>query len=97
MLVSEYGSGRVAAFEVDADGDPLVATRRDFITGLSGAEGAFVDPVTGDFLFSTFGGGDRVIVVRGFAPPVSTPAVPRRARDQRQRRNNSARAISRCM
>lgn len=40
------------------------------MTGLSGAEGAAIDPLTGDFLFSTFGGGDRVIVVRGFAAPV---------------------------
>lgn len=75
LLVSEYGAGRVSAFEVDADGDPLVATRRDFITGLSGAEGAFVDPVTGDFLFSTYGGGNRVIVVRGFARPLPPPVV----------------------
>ena len=44
------------------------ATRRDFITVLEGAEGAAIDPLTGDFLFSTFGGGHRIIVVRGFAP-----------------------------
>jgi Calx-beta domain len=71
VLVSEYGSGRVSAFEVNADGDPIVATRRDFVTGLSGAEGAFLDPLTGDFLFSTYGGGNQIIVVRGFAPPPS--------------------------
>lgn len=75
LLVSEYGAGRVSAFEVDGNGDPRVATRRDFITGLSGAEGAFLDPVTGDFLFSTFGGTNRVIVVRGFAPPLPPPVV----------------------
>lgn len=69
MLVSEWSAGNVAAYEVDANGDPLIATRRTFISGLIGAEGAFSDPVTGDFLFSTFGGGDRVIVVRGFALP----------------------------
>ena len=38
------------------------------MTGLGGAEGGTRDPVTGDFLFSTFGGGDRVLVVRGFNP-----------------------------
>jgi hypothetical protein len=34
-----------------------------------------IDPLTGDFLFSTFGGGDQVFVVRGFepAPPVPEP------------------------
>ena len=44
------------------------------ITGLDGAEGALLDPVTGDFLFSTFGGGSRVVAVRGFrAPPPPLP------------------------
>jgi hypothetical protein len=73
LLVSEYGTGEVAAFAVDANGDPIVSTRRTFITGLSGADGAFIDPVTGDFLFSTFGGGDRVVVVSGFAKPLPPP------------------------
>ena len=69
VLVSEYSSGRVSAYQVDASGDPLPATRRDFLTSLSGAEGAAVDPLTGDFLFSTFGGGDRILVVKGFTAP----------------------------
>jgi hypothetical protein len=74
VLVSEYGAGNVAAYGVDANGDPVIASRRTFIGGLSGAEGAFLDPVTGDFLFSTFGGAGRVIVVRGFrAPPPELP------------------------
>lgn len=68
VLVSEYSAGRVSAYDVDANGDPLTGTRRDFITGLTGAEGAVIDPVTGAFLFSTFGGGNRVIVVNGFVP-----------------------------
>lgn len=66
LLVSDYSSGRISAYQVDANGDPLVATRRDFITGLTGAEGAVIDPLTGDFLFSTFGGANQVIVVQGF-------------------------------
>ena len=84
LLVSEYGVDEVAAYQVDANGDPMVATRREFITGLDGAEGALLDPVTGDFLFSTFGGGSRVIVVRGFrAPPPAAPAA--RGGQDRQR------------
>ena len=75
LLVSEYGVDEIAAYQVNANGDPIVATRRQFITGLDGAEGALLDPVTGDFLFSTFGGGSRVVVVRGFrAPPPQLPA-----------------------
>ncbi|MFY9509549.1 MAG: PEP-CTERM sorting domain-containing protein [Rubrivivax sp.] len=76
MLISEYGAGTVGAYALDADGNPLVATRRNFLTGLSGAEGAAIDPLTGDFLFSTFGGGSRVVVVSGFiAPPVPEPST----------------------
>jgi hypothetical protein len=74
-LVAEYVAGNVATYELDASGNPVSASRRDFITGLSGAEGACIDPLTGDFLFSTFGGGDQVVVVQGFvAPPVPIPA-----------------------
>lgn len=69
ILISEYGVGRVSTFDVDANGDPIFASRRDFVTGLDGAEGAVIDPVTGDFLFSTFGGGNRIIQVTGFAIP----------------------------
>jgi hypothetical protein len=67
MLVSEWSAGNVAVYELDANGNPI--NRRDFVTGLTGAEGALIDPLTGDFLFSTFGGGDQLIVVRGFAAP----------------------------
>ena len=69
VLISEYGGGRVATYELDANGDPIVKTRRVMVTGLSGAEGATVDPLTNDFLFSTFGGGSRILVVRGFELP----------------------------
>jgi hypothetical protein len=74
LLVSEYSAGNVAAYRVDANGDPIISSRRTFIGGLSGAEGAFLDPLTGDFIFSTFGGAGRVIVVRGFrVPPPQLP------------------------
>jgi len=75
VLVCEYGAGKVATYELDGDGDPIPGTRRDFITGLSGAEGAVIDPLTGDFLFSTFGAGNQVIVVRGFQAPTANLAV----------------------
>jgi len=76
VLVSEYGAGKIATYEIDANGDPIVATRREFITGLIGAEGAAIDPGTGDFLFSTFGGSNRVLVVRGFQPAVTPTPTP---------------------
>ncbi len=69
LLVSEYSAGRVSAFDIDASADPIAMTRRTLVSGLSGVEGAAIDPETGDFLFSTFNGGNRVIVVRGFDRP----------------------------
>jgi hypothetical protein len=78
LLVSEYGADMVAAYEVNANGDPIVSTRRTVITGLDGAEGAFIDPVSGDFLFSTFGATNQLVVVRGFSKPPPPPVVGKR-------------------
>ena len=75
MIVSEYSSATVSVFEMDGTGNPVIATRRDFVTGLNGAEGAAFDPVSGAYLFSTFGGGDHVIVVEGFAAPTVANAT----------------------
>jgi hypothetical protein len=74
MLVSEYSSGNVASYTIDAGGNPVLGSRQVFVAGLTGAEGAAIDPLTGDFLFSTFGGGNQVIAVRGFTPPA--PPAP---------------------
>ncbi len=69
LLVSEWTSNEIATYEVDGQGDPRPDSRRSFIVGLEGAEGAYRDPATGDFFFSTWGQrADRTIVVRGFAP-----------------------------
>lgn len=69
LLVSEWSANKIAVYDSDGQGDPKIETRRDFITGLQGAEGAYRDPATGDFFFSTWGqAADRVIVVRGFSP-----------------------------
>ncbi|MDX9751558.1 MAG: hypothetical protein RBT71_10800, partial [Flavobacteriales bacterium] len=76
MAISSYSSGKVVVFDVDADGLPLPSSARDLVTGMSGAEGAMIDPVTGDFLFSTFGGGNRVILIKGFADPNDCAGVP---------------------
>jgi hypothetical protein len=73
MLISEWTANNIAAYEVDAGGNPVPATRTDFVLGLTGAEGAFLDPLSGDFLFSTFAEVNRVIAIRGFKPPPSIP------------------------
>jgi hypothetical protein len=69
MLISEFSAGEVGAYELDENGNPIIGSRRLFLSGLAGAEGAAIDPLTGDFLFSTFGGGDQVFIVQGFFPP----------------------------
>ncbi len=70
ILVSNYTEGTVVTYELDTGGDPILSTRKYFIIGLDGAEGAAIDPLAGDFLFTTFGGGDRVVVVHGFKPVI---------------------------
>jgi hypothetical protein len=73
MLISEWTANNIAAYEVDAGGNPVPTTRKDFVLGLTGAEGAFLDPLSGDFLFSTFAEVNRVIAIRGFKPPPEIP------------------------
>ena len=73
LLISEWSADNVAAYELDGFSNPILSTRRDFLTGLNGALGAFVDPSTGDFLISTYGdfgvnGVDQVFRVEGFIP-----------------------------
>jgi hypothetical protein len=71
MLVSEYDNDVVTAYQFDGGANPILASRAVFIAGLTGAEGAVIDPITGDFLFSTFGAANHVIAVRGFAIPAT--------------------------
>lgn len=72
MLVSSYTSGKVVVFDVGNEGLPNANASREMIIGMTGAEGALIDPVTGDFLFSTFGGGNKIIRVSGFQIPNGT-------------------------
>lgn len=76
VLICGYQTGTIDAYAIDANGDPIPATKRPFITGLTGAEGAAIDPVTGDFFFSTFGGGNQVIEVNGFLAPEPVAFAP---------------------
>jgi len=63
--------------------------------------GAIVDPLTGDFLFSTFGGGDHVIAVQGFTviaipePSAGILAISGLAVVAFWRRRNDRRTLSR--
>ena len=68
MLVCEYGVGEIAVYDVNGSGEPDPATRQVFMSGVSGCLGAAIDPVSGDFVFSTYGT-NTVLVVQGFGIP----------------------------
>jgi len=76
ILISEYSTNTVSAYTADANGNPIVASRQDFITGLGGAEGGTIDPLTGDFVFSTFNGGNKVVIVQGFTKQATATPEP---------------------
>lgn len=61
---------RVVAYRVDAAGDPLPASRREFLSTFPQPWSAYFEPLTGDFLFVSWGtGADHVYVIQGFAVP----------------------------
>ena len=62
MLVNQ---SQVNAYEVDANGDPIGATERPFITGFSRVLSALMDPLTGDFVFSSVDSSKPPIFVVG--------------------------------
>jgi hypothetical protein len=67
ILLTEFNTGKVSAFTLDANSDPILGSEQTFISGLSGVLGAAVDPATGDFLFSTFSpveAGNRIFLVQ---------------------------------
>lgn len=77
VLIGEYSAGSIGVYEVDAGGDPLIETRRLFMS-VTKPEGSAVDPLTGDFLFSSFVDGSSIMVVGGFgiAPPSVSLTAP---------------------
>jgi hypothetical protein len=70
MLVTEWSSGRVAAYQVNSSGDPIVSTRREMIPNLSSAHAITVDPWTGDFLIGTWSSTARLVAVRAQGEPI---------------------------
>jgi hypothetical protein len=75
LIVTELTGNIVAIYEVDADGDPLPATKKMFFDKFPSPWGAYFDAITGDYLFLTWGNGeaDRIYEVQGFAVPPAGP------------------------
>jgi hypothetical protein len=74
LLLAEASAGRVEAFLLDSNDNPILSSAQDFITGFggSGVEGATLDPVNNDFLFSTT---SHIDIVGGFATVALTPST----------------------
>src|SRR5436190_10710149 len=73
-LIAKYNSNRIVIAPLDSQGDPVPASQQDFLLGIVGPEGVAIDPVTGDFLFSTSGEQNKLVLVRrSAAPPTPTP------------------------
>ncbi len=74
LIVSEWSTDTVGVYQVDAQGDPVPPSRKDFFTAFPRPWGAYFEPVTGDFIFLTWGAGiDRMYIVQGFEAP---PPIP---------------------
>ena len=70
ILIAEYESGSLSIYDMDGDGDPIPGTRRLFVQDLDYPAGTTFDPQTGDLLFCTAGGTDRITAIRGFVRPL---------------------------
>jgi len=78
MLMAEWNGGKVAAYDVDSEGDPVPSTRRDFFSTFPKPWGAYFDAVTGDYLFLSWGvSPDEVYEVQGFSKPPPPPPPPK--------------------
>jgi hypothetical protein len=76
IIVSEWWAGKIATYDADQSGNPVLSTRKVILNGAAGAEGAFFDQKSGDFVFSCWGGLDRIFSLKGFVPQVySEPIV----------------------
>ena len=75
VLIALYGLGKVVTAPLDANGDPILANAQDVLQQLGHADGACIDPVTGDFLFGSFSAQGQLIRVSGFEAPTPTPTA----------------------
>ena len=74
VLITRTTYGTVATASLDANGDPVAGNMMTFVSGLGSPDGGCIDPLTGDFLFSTEG--HVVLRVSGFAAPATPTPTP---------------------
>src|SRR5215470_2327715 len=73
VLIVDWQHGMLVTAPLDSNGDPIVANMQNVIAGMGPSEGGVIDPLTGDYLFSSGGVGGKIFRVSGFAAPSCTP------------------------
>ena len=73
VLIVDWQHGTLVTAPLDENGDPIVANTQNVIEGMGPSEGGVIDPLTGDYLFSSGGVGGKIFRVSGFATPSCTP------------------------
>ena len=73
VLIVDWQHGTLVTAPLDENGDPIVANTQNVIEGMGQSEGGVIDPLTGDYLFSSAGVGGKIFRVSGFATPSCTP------------------------
>lgn len=68
VWVTEFDYRSVSAFELSPSGNPIPGSRREFVTGLIGVQGATLDRVTGDLLLASMLT-NEVTIVRAVSVP----------------------------
>src|SRR5215471_9363614 len=75
VLIALNGLGKVVTAPLDANGDPILAKAQDVLQQLGHADGACIDPVTGDLLVGSFSAQGQLLRVSGFEAPAPTPTA----------------------
>lgn len=77
ILINFYELGTLTAFNLDANGMPILATGVNVVTGLERPAGIAVDPVTGDILIDCFLAGQQwtELQVNSTAPEPGTGGI----------------------
>lgn len=78
LIVAEWRAAdptldRVAVYDVDPMGDPMVATRREFFHKFLRPWGAYFEPITGDYLFLSWGRCRPRLCRAGLRPDAADP------------------------
>ena len=54
VALASYNLGAIYIYDIDANGDPVLSTKRTLATGMNGIYGGAQDPVTGDLIYANY-------------------------------------------